>query len=54
MADREKVPRVPETLLKKRKNLEQLKAARAKAQLAQKKVQREKHKEIFKRAVCVW
>ena len=34
----EKVPRVPETLLKKRKSLEQLKAARAKAQLAQKKV----------------
>ena len=37
---REKVPRVPETLLKKRKSLEQLKAARAKAQLAQKKVGR--------------
>lgn len=35
---REKVPRVPETLLKKRKSLEQLKAARAKAQLVQKKV----------------
>jgi len=35
---REKVPRVPETLLKKRKSLEQLKAARAKAQLGQKKV----------------
>ncbi|PFX26687.1 60S ribosomal protein L7-like [Stylophora pistillata] len=50
MADKEKVPRVPETLLKKRKSLEQLKAARAKAQLAQKKVRREKRKEIFKRA----
>ena len=37
---REKVPRVPETLLKKRKSLEQLKAARAKAQLTQKKVGR--------------
>ena len=37
---REKVPRVPETLLKKRKSLEQLKAARAEAQLAQKKVSR--------------
>ena len=36
--NREKVPRVPETLLKKRKSLEQLKAARAKAQLQQKKV----------------
>ena len=35
---REKVPRVPETLLKKRKSLEQLKATRAKVQLQQKKV----------------
>ncbi|EDO36655.1 predicted protein [Nematostella vectensis] len=48
--DRVKVPRVPETLLKKRKSLEQIKAARAKAQLAQKKLQHGKRKEIFKRA----
>merc|ERR1719495_509757 len=50
MADRDKLPRVPETLLKKRKSLEKIKAARAKAQAAQKKLQRAKRKDIFKRA----
>ncbi|KXJ04462.1 hypothetical protein AC249_AIPGENE16750, partial [Exaiptasia diaphana] len=33
----EKVPRVPETLLKKRKSLEKVKAAREAAKVAQKK-----------------
>ena len=40
---REKLPRVPETLLKKRKSLEKVKAARAKAQAAQKKVWSDLH-----------
>merc|ERR1719334_540746 len=48
--EREKVPRVPETLLKKRKTLEKVKAAREAAKLTQKKVQHKKRKEIFKRA----
>merc|ERR1712179_847402 len=47
---REKVPRVPETLLKKRKTLEKVKAAREAAKAAQKKVQHKKRKLIFKRA----
>ncbi|XP_031561305.1 60S ribosomal protein L7-like [Actinia tenebrosa] len=48
--EREKVPRVPETLLKKRKSLEKIKAAREAARLTQKKTQRAKRKVIFKKA----
>ncbi|CAB3994082.1 60S ribosomal L7 [Paramuricea clavata] len=45
-----KLPTVPETVLKKRKRLEQIKASRAKALLAQKKANKDKRKVIFKRA----
>ncbi|CAH1248417.1 large ribosomal subunit protein uL30-like [Branchiostoma lanceolatum] len=51
MADSEaKLPKVPESLLKKRKRFEQLKAQRAKAAILQKKKSKEKRKIIFKRA----
>ncbi|XP_046855632.1 60S ribosomal protein L7-like [Xenia sp. Carnegie-2017] len=45
-----KLPTVPETVLKKRKRLEEIKAARAKALLTQKKENKDKRKVIFKRA----
>ncbi|XP_028405051.1 60S ribosomal protein L7-like [Dendronephthya gigantea] len=44
------LPTVPETVLKKRKRLEQIKASRAKALLSQKKANKNKRKVIFKRA----
>merc|ERR1719244_1559579 len=44
------VPGVPETLLKRRKNLERLKASRAVAALKAKKARKEKRREIFTRA----
>merc|ERR1712119_275760 len=50
MADSNKLPGVPETLLKRRKTLEKVKAARAAAQLKTKKHLKEKRKVIFKRA----
>merc|ERR1711964_723616 len=45
-----KLPGVPETLLKKRKTLEKVKADRAAARLNQKKALKSKRKVIFKRA----
>merc|ERR1711990_845976 len=50
MADSVKLPGVPETLLKRRKTLEKVKAARAAAKLSQKKSLKDKRKIIFKRA----
>merc|ERR1719234_534188 len=50
MAESNKLPGVPETLLKRRKTLEKVKAARAAAQLKTKKHLKEKRKVIFKRA----
>merc|ERR1712038_641085 len=50
MADSAKLPGVPETLLKRRKTLEKVKAARAAAKLKTKKHLKEKRKVIFKRA----
>merc|ERR1719209_1317787 len=50
MADSAKLPGVPETLLKRRKTLEKVKAARAAAKLSQKKSLKDKRKIIFKRA----
>lgn len=51
MADsQKKVPRVPETLLKKRKHNELVKAKRVKAALENKKNQQDKRKLAFKRA----
>merc|ERR1711976_141883 len=51
MADsQKKLPQVPETLLKKRKANEELRARRAKASLQAKKKNAEKRKVIFKRA----
>ncbi len=44
------MPKVPETLLKKRKQNAELRAARARAQILNKKQQLEKRAEIFKRA----
>merc|ERR1712121_363809 len=49
MADSNKLPGVPETLLKRR-TLEKVKAARAAAKLSQKKSLKDKRKIIFKRA----
>merc|ERR1719447_2356074 len=46
----DKVPGVPETLLKRRKNLERIKAARAVATLKAKKARKEKRGVIFTRA----
>eukprot|EP00794_Sanderia_malayensis_P011753 gene11753-12973_t len=46
----QKLPGVPETLLKKRKTLEKIRAARANAQIKQKKAAKDKRKVIFKRA----
>ena len=45
-----KLPGVPETLLKKRKTLEKIRAARANAQVKQRKTLKDKRKVIFKRA----
>merc|ERR1712142_928429 len=50
MADSKKLPGVPETLLKRRKTLEKVKAARAAAKLKQRKTLREKRNVIFTRA----
>jgi large subunit ribosomal protein L7e len=54
MADKEpepvKLPKVPETLLKKRKKAQEVRDARAKAKLAVRKLRKEQRKEIFKRA----
>merc|ERR1712059_1102 len=50
MADRNVLPSVPESLLKKRKSQEKIQAARAQARLKWKKAQGEKRKVIFKRA----
>merc|ERR1712121_236442 len=49
MADSNKLPGVPETLLKRRKTLEKVKAARAAAKLTQKKSLKDKRKIRFKR-----
>ncbi|XP_065063129.1 large ribosomal subunit protein uL30-like [Rhopilema esculentum] len=46
----QKLPGVPETILKKRKTLEKIRAARAKALVKQKKISKDKRKVIFKRA----
>ena len=46
----EPTPTVPETLLKRRKNLEAIKASRAVATLKQRKTLKEKRRVIFKRA----
>jgi 60S ribosomal protein uL30 len=45
-----KLPTVPESILKKRKTLQRIREARAKAALAAKKVQKQKRREIFRRA----
>ncbi|XP_062521049.1 large ribosomal subunit protein uL30-like [Corticium candelabrum] len=45
-----KLPTVPESVLKKRKTSQRIRDARAKATAAAKKVQRQKRKEIFRRA----
>merc|ERR1711893_93934 len=50
MADSQKKPQVPETLLKKRKQNEALRAKRAKAAVVAKKRAHDKRKEMFKRA----
>ncbi|XP_002166340.2 large ribosomal subunit protein uL30 isoform X1 [Hydra vulgaris] len=50
MADSKKLPGVPETILKRRKTLEAIKAARAAARIKNTKRLRLKRKEIFKRA----
>merc|ERR1719470_17908 len=51
MADSEKkLPKVPETLLKRRKQYEALKARRAKSRLLHKKAGKDKRKQIYKRA----
>jgi len=47
---RKATPGVPETLLKRRKNLERIKASRAAAKLKSKKLRNEKRGVIFKRA----
>ncbi|XP_067047570.1 large ribosomal subunit protein uL30-like [Acropora muricata] len=47
---KKKIPRVPETLLKKRKKFEKLKAAREEAARKEEKKQQEKEKIIFKKA----
>merc|ERR1712198_484444 len=46
----EPTPSIPETLLKRRKNLEAIKASRAVATLKQRKTLKEKRRVIFKRA----
>ncbi len=46
----QKLPGVPETLLKKRKTLEKIRAARANALVKQRKAAKDKRKVIFKRA----
>uniref|UniRef100_A0A4D5R969 Large ribosomal subunit protein uL30 n=1 Tax=Scolopendra viridis TaxID=118503 RepID=A0A4D5R969_SCOVI len=48
--DGKKLPRVPESLLKKRKKIAQSKALRVKRMLLLKKKSRDKRKEIFRRA----
>ncbi|XP_011450773.1 60S ribosomal protein L7-like [Crassostrea angulata] len=48
--ENKKLPRVPETLLKKRKRNEELRAKFAKAKLENKQKQKEKRKIIFRRA----
>merc|ERR1712038_622828 len=50
MADSAKLPGVPETLLKRRKTLEKVRAARAAAKLKQRKANKEKRQVIFTRA----
>merc|ERR1719369_765228 len=50
MAEASQVPGVPETLLKRRKNLERIKAARAVATLKAKKARKAKRGVIYKRA----
>merc|ERR1719232_149176 len=50
MAEANPIPGVPETLLKRRKNLERIKASRAVANLKAKKLRAEKRGVIFKRA----
>jgi len=50
MGDVEQIPVVPETLLKRRKNLERIKTSRAVATLKRRKVLKEKRHIIFKRA----
>merc|ERR1712003_409317 len=50
MADGNKLPGVPETLLKRRKTLEKIKAARAASKLKQRKANKEKRNVIFTRA----
>merc|ERR1712189_133019 len=46
----QKLPGVPETLLKKRKTLEKIRAARANALVKQRKAAKDKRKVIFNRA----
>eukprot|EP00111_Clytia_hemisphaerica_P000058 TCONS_00000139-protein len=50
MADGKKLPGVPETLLKRRKTLEKVRAARAASKLKQKKANKDKRQVIFTRA----
>merc|ERR1719229_2216807 len=50
MAEANPIPGVPETLLKRRKNLERIKASRAVANLKAKKLRAEKRGVYFKRA----
>merc|ERR1712003_605412 len=50
MADGNKLPGVPETLLKRRKTLEKIKATRAASKLKQRKANKEKRNVIFTRA----
>merc|ERR1719415_383829 len=50
MADGNKLPGVPETLLKRRKTLEKIRASRAAAKLKQKKALKDKRNVIFTRA----
>merc|ERR1712141_569026 len=45
-----KLPGVPETLLKKKKTLAKIRAAKARAHVKQRKAQKDKRKVIFKRA----
>merc|ERR1712142_127212 len=50
MADSKKLPGVPETLLKRRKTLEKIRAARAAAKLKQRKANKAKRNVLFTRA----
>merc|ERR1712048_379185 len=50
MADGNKLPGVPETLLKRRKTLEKIRAARAAARLKQRKANKAKRNVLFTRA----